>query len=96
MTRKEHLLTITSEECNETAQRISKALRFGLSEIQPGQKRTNIERFTEEFSQLYAMVEMLKEEGHIHKILDEEEIQNKKVKVEKYLEYCKQIGTLTH
>lgn len=96
MTRKEHLLSITAEECNETAQRISKILRFGFSEIQPGHKQTNAERLTEEFSQLYGMFEMLQEEGHIQKILDNEEIQNKKIKVEKYLEYSKKIGTLTH
>jgi hypothetical protein len=37
MTRDEHLMTIAMEECAEVAQRVSKAVRFGMEEIQPGQ-----------------------------------------------------------
>jgi hypothetical protein len=37
MTRQEMLLTIVAEECNETPQRVSKAIRFGLDEIEAGQ-----------------------------------------------------------
>jgi hypothetical protein len=33
MTRKEHLLVIAMEECNEVAQRLSKALRFSLHRL---------------------------------------------------------------
>jgi hypothetical protein len=31
----EHLLSCLAEECAEVAQRASKSLRFGLSEVQP-------------------------------------------------------------
>ena len=44
MTREEHLLTIVAEECNEVAQRATKALRFSLEEIEPGQEFSNRER----------------------------------------------------
>jgi translation initiation factor 2 alpha subunit (eIF-2alpha) len=95
MDRKEHLLTILAEECNETAQRASKALRFTMEEIQPGQDLTNAERLLEEFNQLYAMFEMLQEEGHIGEILNESIIKKKKLAVEKYLNHSKVVGTLS-
>lgn len=41
MTRDEHLYTIAGEEGVEVAQRCSKALRFGGSEVQPGQTMDN-------------------------------------------------------
>lgn len=94
MTRLEHLITILAEECNETAQRATKALRFGLDEIQEGQLLKNHERITYEFNDILAVMEMLKDEGHISMIIDRESVAKKKKKVEKYLEYCKQIGTL--
>jgi hypothetical protein len=95
MTRKEHLLTIAAEECNETAQRISKALRFSLEEKQPGQSMTNAERITYEFSQLYAMMEMLHAEGCIQDMTYEGDIEDKKLQVEKYLLHSEFMGTLT-
>ena len=48
MTREEHLLTIVAEECNEVAQRATKALRFSLEEIEPGQEFSNRERLFQE------------------------------------------------
>lgn len=44
MKRHEHLLSILAEECCEVGQRVSKALRFGLDEVQPGQDLSNAER----------------------------------------------------
>jgi NTP pyrophosphatase (non-canonical NTP hydrolase) len=96
MTRKEHLLIILSEECNEIAQRISKALRFGLSEIQPGQKLTNEERIRLEFADLLAVVEMLQyDEGVLDKLVLRSEMDSKKEKVNRFLEYSRECGTLT-
>lgn len=94
MTRLEHLVSILAEECSETAQRATKGLRFGLDEIQQGQSLKNHERITYEFNDILAVMEMLKEEGHISTIIDREAVAKKKKKVEKYLEYCKRIGTL--
>lgn len=94
MTRLEHLIAILAEECDETGQHALKGLRFGLHEIQEGQPLKNHERITYEFNDILAMMEILKEEGYISIIIDREAISKKKQKVEKYLEYCKKIGTL--
>ncbi len=94
MNRLEHLLTRITEECHETGQRACKALNFTLEEIQPGQNLTNAERIVYEFNDIVAVMEMLYEEGHIKKVIDPEAIALKKIKVEKWLEYSKKIGTL--
>lgn len=96
MTRIEHLLTLLSEECNETGQRASKAIRFGLNETQEGQELTNAQRIQYEFCDIIAVVALLKEEGIIDsKTFDmEEAIKLKKIKIEKWLEYSKTCGTI--
>ena len=94
MNTEEHLLTIVAEECNEVGQRASKALRFGLNEIQEGQTLTNAERLIYEFNDLVAVMEMLREAGYIHKVFDGEQTVLKKEKVRTYLNYSKSIGKL--
>ncbi|RDT14077.1 hypothetical protein, partial [Escherichia coli] len=49
----QYLLDVLSEECNEIAVRASKAIRFGLDEIQPGQSLTNAQRLALELDDLY-------------------------------------------
>lgn len=96
MKRYEHLLTILGEEAVEVAQRCSKALRFGLHEVEPGQGYSNRERILVEFADFFAVLEMLNTEG----VLDLEEypvaeaIEAKKAKVEKFLTYSRHCGTL--
>ncbi len=63
MTKTEMLLTLLAEECNETAQRASKAIRFGLDEVQEGQPHNNADRIVYEFNDLVAVTEMLKRKG---------------------------------
>lgn len=98
MTRKEHLLTIASEECVEIAlamaQRLSKALRFSLVEVQPAQPFTNAERIMQEFDDLVAVVEMCQHEG-ILPAGSNERVAAKKRKVEEFLAYSEEVGTLT-
>lgn len=96
MNRREHLLTILGEECAEVAQRCSKALRFGLEEIQPGQELTNAERIREEYVQLLAVMRMLVEEGEIPSVTGHHmsELEDKRQKVEKFLRYSREQGTL--
>lgn len=48
MTLDEHLLVCLAEECSEVVQRITKALGFGLDEVQPGQEFTNSQRIGQE------------------------------------------------
>lgn len=91
MTRTEHLLTIMAEECQEVSQRVSKALRFGVREIQPGQGATNAERIIREFCDLLAAYEMLHEDAILSPRMfsvdgfAREMIDAKKAKVEKFL-----------
>lgn len=95
MTRIEHLLTILAEECNEVAQRTSKALRFGLSEIQPGQPYTNQDRIWQELTDLYAVVSMITVALDAQYVTNPYDIKAKIERIEKFLAYSKQLGTLT-
>ncbi len=94
MTRTELLLTILSEECNETAQRVSKAIRFTLDEIQPEQGLTNAQRIVYEFNDVVALMEILHTEGVFEKVIDREAIEKKKLKVKKWLLYSAERGTI--
>lgn len=94
MNRKEMLLTILAEECVETAQRVSKAIRFTPEEIQPGQELNNAQRIVHEFNDILAVMEMLVKEGVFDKVIDREAIEKKKEKVEKYLHFSYSLGAL--
>jgi hypothetical protein len=59
LTREQYLLDCIQEECAETSQRASKALRFGLDEIQPGQELDNRQRLEYELSDLLTVCHML-------------------------------------
>ena len=89
MNETEHLLVILEEECVEVAQEISKALRFGMDEMMPGQTLTNRERILRELNDLWAAVEMLDLQQ-----VDRAAIERKKVKVAKFMDYAKNCGTL--
>ncbi len=94
MTRTDHLLWILAEECNEVAQRVSKAARFGLQEIQPGQPFDNASRILIELWDLHAAVEMLISDGSLGDAIDRNAVNEKKRKIEKFLKYSKECGTL--
>ena len=81
MNRNEHLLWILAEECAEVAQRASKAARFGLEEVQPGQPLSNSRR-------------ILQEDGCLPADDLRTQIDAKKLKVEKFLRYSRERGTL--
>lgn len=99
--RTEHLLSCLAEECTEVGQRVSKALRFGLSEVQPGQPLTNAERIVGEIVDLLAVIGMLEECGAIdtpillrldNTMMDA--LDAKKAKVEKFMRYAEEQGAL--
>lgn len=96
MNRTEHLLWISAEECSEVAQRASKAARFGLDEIQPGQDLDNRQRILYEFADLCGVLEMLNEGCRIEEVVKglRSQIDKKKDKVEKFLAYSELCGTL--
>ncbi len=94
MTEQEHLLVIIAEECAEVAQRATKALRFGLEEIQEGQKLTNSQRLQYEFSDLLGAYDLLSEK-HPVSFPTSKQRRSKQSKIKKYLKYSKTIGTLS-
>lgn len=97
MTEEQYLLTIVMEECAETAQRASKAIRFTSEEIEPvdGETRTNAERLVYEFNDLIAVMELLASMGVINNMFDRDAIELKKAKIKKWMEYSKKRGTLS-
>lgn len=94
MNRTDHLLDILAEECNEVALRVSKALRFGLDEVQPGQTLTNRQRIMVEVNDLYAALKMLGDDSVIDPNPDPNAVQAKIVKVEEFLVYSASCGRL--
>lgn len=93
----EHLLVILGEECVEVSHRVSKALRFGLSEAQPGQA-SNLERLEEELVDLFATVNMLYKRGLLNLRINDPIIEaltaTKQAKVARYMGYSRELGTL--
>jgi hypothetical protein len=91
-----HLLACLAEECAEVTQRIMKAVRFALTEIQPGQPLMNAERIVVEMLDLFAVAEMLHDAGAInmeppnHNDL----IAAKKLKVAEFMRYAESVGAL--
>lgn len=96
MNQTEHLLSCLAEECAEVAHRVSKALRFGLTEVQPGQPLTNAERIAKELNDLMAVAELLEESGLVPRAGTMRAIEQKKIKVRQFMEYAEQVGALTY
>lgn len=97
MKYEEHLMTIAAEEAMEVGHRVTKAMRFGVSEVQAGQSLTNGERIIEELHDLYAMIDWLVEEGllpDVPLVPDNRVMGAKRAKVEKYLGISRDQGTL--
>jgi len=98
MTREQMLLTQLMEECNEVAQRCSKAIRFGMDEKQVDQEETNFERIVYELQDLVAVADMISgsnSNNTLYTSLDEDMFHLKQQKVEKYLSYSESLGILT-
>lgn len=99
MNRIEYLLDVLAEEGSEVAVRVSKALRFTLDEVQPGQEKTNRQRLIDECIDFAAVVGMLVEEGIIHDFMEDpdilERIGAKQEKVDRFFEYSKTLGVVT-
>lgn len=95
MTRTDHLLWIVAEEGAEVAQRASKAARFSLPEVQPGQEATNGERIMQEFADLMGVIEMLVAEDSLAWPADFDDlVRAKQAKVEHYLKHSAANGRL--
>ncbi len=93
MKLKDHLLLILIEEGLEVGIECSKSLRFGLhddyKEIPP------IDRIVYEFNDLIGVIELLQENGvELKGLYNREQIDAKKAKVMRLLEYSKKQGRL--
>ena len=95
MTRQEHLLIILAEECAEVAHRCSKALRFGLGDVAPGQALTNAQAIEREMCHLYTVAGLMREEDIIGPWIDTDVVRAKLAAVELWLEHSRKQGTLT-
>ena len=93
MNRGEQLLTILSEENSEVIQAITKAIRFGVFEGRDISE-TNLVRLRAEIKDVRALIEMVEHEFNIDLSSSPEDIVAKKAKVERYLIYSKECGTL--
>lgn len=95
MNHDEHLLTCLAEECAEVAQRVSKALRFGLTEVQPGQPLNNAERIAEEIKDLLSVAAILERHGILADFLPMAgEIAAKEEKIERFMSISREQGVL--
>lgn len=103
MTLQEHLLTIAAEECAEIAQRLSKAQRFGMDQIQRDaddqpqenpEHLTNRERIVREFYDLRAVLGMVGIDAWDASPQARAAEAAKVAKVQKYLERSRRCGTL--
>jgi NTP pyrophosphatase (non-canonical NTP hydrolase) len=100
MNRSEHLLTCLAEECAEVAQRVSKALRFGLDEVQPEQSCDNAERIRMEMYDLLAVYLIADRESilpplHLDAELLIDVINRKRTKIERFMAISVEQGVLS-
>jgi len=84
----QHLLVILGEECAETAHRVSKAIRFGMDDIDPNQHETAKRILEREYAEIIAVAEMLGLKAR------DEDKAAKKERVKKYMDYSREVGTL--
>ena len=81
------LLTILAEECNEIGIRASKAMRFGLHEIQPGQDYDNVQRLSLEVGDLLEVIDRLQILGCVDQEYIELGKSHKKKQLSKFLKH---------
>jgi hypothetical protein len=97
MTREEMLIDIAMEECAEIIQRLSKAQRFGMNEVQINlatnpEGQNNYQRLKGEITDLVATLEMINPDLVI---LSTDSVRERKARVEKYLGISAACGRLT-
>lgn len=100
MNRAEYLLNVVGEEGSEVAHRVSKALRFGADEVQPGQPDTNGERLRFEVYDVISTYLIAAEENdglpplHLDADIIAQVTRTKRAKIEKFMAISREQGTL--
>lgn len=96
MNRTEHLLVCLAEECDEVGQRVSKALRFGLTEVQEGQPLSNADRIIEEMRDLWSVLEILQDDGVLPALgMSSADVDRKRAKIERFMAISRDQGVLS-
>lgn len=99
MNEEQFLLTLMAEEAVEIAQRATKAIRFGLDEVQSGQDLTNRQRLMLEIFDFLTILELT--EADLGLLTDEDKSNfgkhayEKSIKINKYYEYSKELGCVS-
>lgn len=93
MKKEEHLLVCLSEECAEIIKAVDKSLRFGLDDHHPNESASNYDRLEYELNDLYGVVELLSDVG-LHFPVDKNQVEEKKEKLKKYMEYAEAKGMI--
>lgn len=91
MKRWQYLLLKLSEECSEVSHRASKAMRFGMDEVQSGQTDNNGDRIIGELRDLTTVVTLLMREGILPNTIIAPNAADFE-RVEKYYQYSKARG----
>lgn len=95
LTVDQSVLLRLAEECCEVGQRVSKALLFGLDEVQEGQSLNNTERLVNELHDIIAVAIILERRGVLRTVLPNlAQIEAKRAKIVKFLALQKERGTL--
>lgn len=81
------LLDLIIEECSEIIQRATKAQRFGLREVQPGQHKTNVERLSLEIGDLEEVLGRAVEARIVDVAFVREGRRNKHAQLNKFLQH---------
>lgn len=82
----DELLGILIEECFEVGIRVSKARRFGVAEVQPGQPHDNATRIAHEVGDVFYVVEVLLDCGLIMQEDIEAGMASKKRQLRRYMQ----------
>ena len=93
LTEEQYLLVSLAEEGAEVIHRVTKALRFGMDEVCPTQELTNAQRITGELNDFEALRGRLVVNGSIPP-LSADAVSEKHVKVDRYMDYAREQGTL--
>lgn len=95
MNRNEYLLTCLAEECAEIQKDVCKALRFGIDDLDPHKSdATNRQKIASECCDLVAVIELCEEAGIIDRTGSLLQIEQKKSKVLKWMEYSRNTKSL--
>lgn len=91
----EALLDTLVEELAEVIQRVEKAKRFGLDEVQPGQDLNNLQRMNIEWNDVLALVELLADDHNVRLFRTDELVRAHKNQVRYFLKYSRERGRVS-